>query len=211
MIIPALMKCLAHTAAKEQGRYCIHGIYIKRVGENAVEMCSTNGRALVLAKLEEFPKDEFEKQYNGHTKPVDGFGAIFDAPRLLKALNESKRRGALGAKKSTGHLLIEESDAGTNAMSHTIEGDSQSIRKIPGIFPAYNQVIPNYSAEDSVKTAVPVIELERILKTMREGGCRYVTIEVAKETEHKPLKFTARNEEARNVNFTAVLMPSKKD
>ena len=202
MLVPKHVFAVGKCAAKEQGRYAINGVLLKRDNEGKPHAVATDGKMLIAATWAEDKEDEFpETGIQG--KPIE------NSMDVIVPLNSWNEMGRNVPKKSTrrGLMNAQVRREGNNiysAATNLEQTKNTHAREVPGVFPKYEQIIPRFEAAAVV--CVRAEYLAQIACAMAEAaGSEQEEVYIAiQQDPSRPLLLASRSP---NNKVVGVLMP----
>jgi hypothetical protein len=208
-LLPPRLKALAELCAKNEGRYSMQGVILKRTPDG-YEACATDGRFLGRVQGR-FPEDLGHYPnlpgMNGH----DGREAV---PEVLVPAKEWKECLGLAPKfgKYDSKPVLENVLVRTYAKDTTFGATDLSKSRVvtvqngEGRYPAYDEVIPDDGKCLSLDVdADKLIALLKVAKEFADPDSGKVRLEIRRGRKWvKPLKVVAAS---RDEEFSGILMP----
>ncbi|TAJ16989.1 MAG: hypothetical protein EPO68_10175, partial [Planctomycetota bacterium] len=173
-------------AAKEQGRYAMHGVLIE-LAEDAIKFVATDGRRLALTKSPLDTRSMPPRRAIVPTKGLSLFSRVVREPLANVEIQFSENQMALKARS----VVLPEKEGGEPRVTEEIEAFA---RLIEGEFPKYATVIPN-SSENTVEAEADLLTRKlRLVANVTSAETRAVKLSFTKGELEIKARSPARGE-----------------
>lgn len=216
MLIPAQVKNVAKAAASESTRYAINGIFVERT-DGKCSATTTDGRVLLNVRWDdEAARKEFPNTGDGLSVSPNGgdFKAIMGVEHWTKAFKDAPRLQS--ARDWLKYVVVDEHSANGTITLATHNGDADPACGVhrfaePSIernFPAYRDIIPQYTDDNSTTIGMNPKLLANLLTAIAACATSVESKGVRLIVPHdpgKPMRIEADGLEG--VQATGVIMP----
>jgi DNA polymerase-3 subunit beta len=173
-------------AAKEQGRYAMHGVLIE-LAEDAIKFVATDGRRLAITKSPLDTRALPPRRAIVPTKGLSLFSRVVREPLANIEIQFTENQMGLKARA----VVLPDSEGGEPRVTEEIEAFA---RLIEGEFPKYTTVIPN-SSENSVEAETDLLTRKlRLVANVTSAETRAVKLSFGKGELEIKARSPARGE-----------------
>ena len=210
MLIPRAIFKISDCAAKESTRYAINGVNVEREADGKCRATTTDGRRLLTVSWDDSETREKFPECGAATTPLDRFTAIVSTDQWKQA-RKALPRAKVSLKPVLNHCLLDETTA--NGTTDMICTDSETPTKctertIEGRFPAWREVVPEYTiGEDAVEIGVDPRLLAELLRAIEAAATDEDSKGVRMVIPMDPKRPIVINAESGGREAVGVLMP----